>query len=263
MRKQKQENQRTGSGHFPTRCKEAVMHGVFFICALVSIAAVVLICLFLFVNGIPAIGKIGIFNFLLGDNWAPTDVPASYGILPMILGSVYITGGAILIGVPIGILTAVFLAKYCPKRLYKIVKPAVELLAGIPSIVYGFFGLLVIVPLIRSVFKVSGASILAATLVLGIMILPTVIGLTESAIRAVPDSYYEGALALGATHERSIFRVVIPAAKSGIMAAVILGIGRAHGCGKPAMDAAGHFKRSTDAYGKYCAGDGLCGGSAP
>ena len=229
MRKQKQETQRTGSGHFPTRCKEAVMHGVFFICALVSIAAVVLICLFLFVNGIPAIGKIGIFNFLLGDNWAPTDVPASYGILPMILGSVYITGGAILIGVPIGILTAVFLAKYCPKRLYKIVKPAVELLAGIPSIVYGFFGLLVIVPLIRSVFKVSGASILAATLVLGIMILPTVIGLTESAIRAVPDSYYEGALALGATHERSIFRVVIPAAKSGIMAAVILGIGRAIG----------------------------------
>ena len=229
MRKQKQENQRTGSGHFPTRCKEAVMHGVFFICALVSIAAVVLICLFLFVNGIPAIGKIGIFNFLLGDNWAPTDVPASYGILPMILGSVYITGGAILIGVPIGILTAVFLAKYCPKRLYKIVKPAVELLAGIPSIVYGFLGLLVIVPLIRSVFKVSGASILAATLVLGIMILPTVIGLTESAIRAVPDSYYEGALALGATHERSIFRVVIPAAKSGIMAAVILGIGRAIG----------------------------------
>ena len=229
MPKQKQENQRTGSGPFPTRCKEAVMHGVFFICALVSIAAVVLICLFLFVNGIPAIGKIGIFNFLLGDNWAPTDVPASYGILPMILGSVYITGGAILIGVPIGILTAVFLAKYCPKRLYKIVKPAVELLAGIPSIVYGFFGLLVIVPLIRSVFKVSGASILAATLVLGIMILPTVIGLTESAIRAVPDSYYEGALALGATHERSIFRVVIPAAKSGIMAAVILGIGRAIG----------------------------------
>ena len=229
MRTHKQENQRTGSGHFPTRCKEAVMHGVFFICALVSIAAVVLICLFLFVNGIPAIGKIGIFNFLLGDNWAPTDVPASYGILPMILGSVYITGGAILIGVPIGILTAVFLAKYCPKRLYKIVKPAVELLAGIPSIVYGFFGLLVIVPLIRSVFKVSGASILAATLVLGIMILPTVIGLTESAIRAVPDSYYEGALALGATHERSIFRVVIPAAKSGIMAAVILGIGRAIG----------------------------------
>ena len=117
MRKQKQENQRTGSSHFPARCKEAVMHGVFFICALVSIAAVVLICLFLFVNGIPAIGKIGIFNFLLGDNWAPTDVPASYGILPMILGSVYITGGAILIGVPIGILTAVFLAKYCPTRL--------------------------------------------------------------------------------------------------------------------------------------------------
>lgn len=229
MRRQKQEKQRTGSAHLLAGCRESVMHGVFFACALASIAAVVLICLFLFVNGIPAIGKIGVLDFLLGDNWAPTDVPASYGILPMILGSVYITGGAILIGVPIGILTAVFLAKYCPKRLYKIIKPAVELLAGIPSIVYGFFGLLVIVPLIRTSFKVSGASILAATLVLGIMILPTVIGLTESAIRAVPDSYYEGALALGATHERSIFRVVIPAAKSGIMAAVVLGIGRAIG----------------------------------
>lgn len=229
MRKQKQEKQGTCSRRLLARCKESVMHGVFFICALVSIAAVVLICLFLFVNGIPAVGKIGIFNFLLGDNWAPTDTPASYGILPMILGSVYITGGAILFGVPIGILTAVFLAKYCPKRPYKIVKPAVELLAGIPSIVYGFFGLLVIVPLICTSFKVSGASILAATLVLGIMILPTIIGLTESAIRAVPDSYYEGALALGATHERSIFRVVVPAAKSGIMAAVVLGIGRAIG----------------------------------
>lgn len=229
MHRQKQEKQKAGRGHLLARCRESVMHGVFFACALVSIAAVILICLFLFVNGIPAIGKIGVFNFLLGDNWAPTDVPASYGILSMILGSVYITGGAILIGVPIGILTAVFLAKYCPKRPYKIVKPAVELLAGIPSIVYGFFGMIVIVPLIRTTFKVSGASILAATLVLGIMILPTVIGLTESAIRAVPDSYYEGALALGATHERSIFRVVIPAAKSGIMAAVVLGIGRAIG----------------------------------
>lgn len=229
MRKQKQEKPKTGNKHLIARCRENIMHGVFFVCALVSIAAVVLICLFLFANGIPAIGKIGIFNFLLGDNWAPNDVPASYGILPMILGSVYITGGAILIGVPIGILAAVFLAKYCPKRPYKIVKPAVELLAGIPSIVYGFFGMIVIVPLIRTTFKVSGASILAATIVLGIMILPTVIGLTESAVRAVPDSYYEGALALGATHERSIFRVVIPAAKSGIMAAVVLGIGRAIG----------------------------------
>lgn len=225
----------TGRADRPTqkssshKVRETVMHGVFFLCALVSIVAVLLICLFLFANGIPAIGKIGVFHFLLGDNWAPNDVPASYGILPMILGSVYITGGAILIGVPIGILTAVFLAKYCPKRLYKVIKPAVELLAGIPSIVYGFFGLLVIVPMIRTTFKVGGASILAATIVLGIMILPTVIGLTESALRAVPENYYEGALALGATHERSIFRVVLPAAKSGVMAAVVLGIGRAVG----------------------------------
>ena len=229
MDEQKTKNDKAAAKRRILWYRENIMHGVFFVCALVSIAAVVLICLFLFANGIPAIAEIGVFDFLLGEKWAPTNEPASYGILPMILGSIYITGGAILIGVPIGILAAIFLAKYCPKRLYKVVKPAVELLAGIPSIVYGFFGLLVIVPMIRNTFKVSGASILAATIVLGIMILPTIIGLAESAIRAVPESYYEGALALGATHERSIFRVVLPAAKSGVMAAVVLGIGRAIG----------------------------------
>lgn len=211
---------------------EKAMSVLFLIAALTSIVAVVLICLFLFANGIPAIGKIGAFDFLLGEKWAPGNVPASYGIFPMILGSIYITAGAALIGVPIGILTSVFLAKYCPKALYRILHPAVELLAGIPSVVYGFFGMVVLVPLIRQVFKaykINGASILTASILLGIMILPTIIGVTEAAIRAVPGSYYEGSLALGASHERSVFRAVLPAAKSGILAGVVLGIGRAIG----------------------------------
>ena len=205
------------------------MHVVFFIAAIASIIAVFLICLFLFVNGIPAMGEIGIFDFLLGTKWAPSNNPPSFGIFPMILGSIYVTAGAIVIGVPIGILTSVFMAKYCPKKMYKVLKPATELLAGIPSVVYGFFGLVVIVPLIRSIAGGTGSSILAASILLGIMILPTIIGVSESAIRSVPDSYYEGTLALGATHERTIFRVMLPAAKSGIMAGVVLGIGRAIG----------------------------------
>lgn len=209
--------------------KEQIMGGVFFVAALASIIAVFLICLFLFVNGLPAIGKIGVFNFLLGKTWAPSNTPASYGIFPMILGSIYITAGAIIVGVPVGILTSVFMAEYCPKGLYKILKPATELLAGIPSVVYGFFGLVAIVPLIRNIFGGTGSSILAASLLLGIMILPTIIGVSESAIRAVPKSCYEGSLALGASHERSIFCAVLPAAKSGIMAGVVLGIGRAIG----------------------------------
>lgn len=208
---------------------EKIMSGVFLICALTSILAVLLICLFLFANGIPAMKEIGFLDFLTGTKWAPTDSPASYGIFPMILGSIYVTAGAIITGVPIGILTAVFMARYCPKSIYKILKPATELLAGIPSVVYGFFGLVMIVPLIRNIFGGSGSSILAASLMLGIMILPTIIGVSESAIRSVPESYYEGSLALGATHERSIFRAVLPAAKSGITAAVVLGIGRAIG----------------------------------
>ena len=174
-------------------------------------------------------GKIGLFDFILGKNWAPSDIPPSFGILPMILGSIYVTAGAIIIGVPVGILTAVFMAKVCPQKLYAILKPAVELLAGIPSVVYGFFGLVIIVPLIRTLYGGNGSSILTASILLGIMILPTIIGISESAIRAVPNSYYEGALALGASHERSVFFVVLPAAKSGILAGVILGIGRAIG----------------------------------
>ena len=210
-----------------TKFKEKFMHGVFLFCACVSILAVLLICVFLFANGIPAMKEIGLFDFLMGRQWKPNN--NIYGILPMILGSIYVTAGAIVIGVPIGILVAVFMTRFCPKWLYKILKPAVDLLAGIPSVVYGFFGLMVIVPLIRDLFGGSGTSMLAASIVLGIMILPTIISVSESAIRAVPESYYEGSLALGASHERSGFRVFPPAAASGVMAGVILGVGRAIG----------------------------------
>ena len=210
-----------------TKFKEKFMHGVFLFCACVSILAVLLICVFLFANGIPAMKEISLFDFLMGRQWKPNN--NIYGILPMILGSIYVTAGAIVIGVPIGILVAVFMTRFCPKWLYKILKPAVDLLAGIPSVVYGFFGLMVIVPLIRDLFGGSGTSMLAASIVLGIMILPTIISVSESAIRAVPESYYEGSLALGASHERSVFRVVLPAAASGVMAGVILGVGRAIG----------------------------------
>ena len=201
---------------------EKLMSAVFFAAALTSILSVALICLFLLVNGVPAIGKIGIFDFLLGKEWSPSDTPPVFGIFPMILGSLYVTAGAVLVGVPIGILAAVFLANVCPRKLYRVIKPGVDLLAGIPSIVYGFFGMAAIVPL-------TGSSIVSASLLLGIMILPTVISLTESALRAVPDAYYEGALALGASHYRSVFAVVLPAARSGVLAAVVLGIGRAIG----------------------------------
>ncbi len=207
--------------------KEAVMRIVFLLSACISILAVALICLFLFANGFAAIGKIGVLNFLTGTVWKPTN--NIFGILPMILGSIYVTAGAIIIGVPVGILTAVFMARFCPKKLYQLLKPAINLLAGIPSVVYGFFGLMVVVPAIRNIFGGSGASMLAASVILGIMILPTIIGVSEAAIKAVPDSYYEGSLALGASHERSVFFSVLPAAKSGISAGVILGIGRAIG----------------------------------
>ena len=208
--------------------KEQVMHAVFFIAACASVLAVALICLFLFVNGIPAMREIGIFKFLLGTMWKPGN--NIFGILPMIMGSIYVTAGAILIGVPIGILTSVFMASYCPKKVYRFFKSAIDLLAGIPSVVYGFFGLMMLVPLIRDLFhKGNGSSILSASILLGIMILPTIIGVTESAIRAVPSNYYEGSLALGATKERSLFFVVLPAAKSGLIAGVVLGIGRAIG----------------------------------
>lgn len=207
--------------------KENGMRLVFLLTACVSIASVALICVFLFANGLPAIGKIGPANFLLGTEWRPSN--DIYGIWPMIVGSIYVTAGSLLIGVPIGILTAIFLARFCSKGLYKIIKPAVSLMAGIPSVVYGFFGLVVLVPLVRELFGGRGMSVLTASLLLGLMLLPTIIGVAETSIRAVPESYYEGALALGATHERSVFCAVVPAAKSGIFAGVVLGVGRAIG----------------------------------
>ena len=212
--------------------KEKFMQGVFFIAACTSVLAVALICVFLFANGIPAMKEIGFMEFLTGERWKPTN--EIFGILPMIMGSIYVTAGAIILGVPIGILTSVFMAKYCPKKIYPVLKGATELLAGIPSVVYGFFGLVVLVPLIRDICQKfhwggNGSSILTASILLGMMILPTIIGVTESAIRSVPAHYYEGALALGGTHERAIFTVVLPAAKSGVVAAIVLGIGRAIG----------------------------------
>ena len=209
--------------------REAAMKILFTIAACVSILAVLLICLFIFANGIPAIAEIGIFDFLFGKTWKPNaDI---YGIFPMIIGSLYATAGAIIVGVPLGILMAIFMAHFCPKRIYRIIKPFVELLAGIPSVVYGFLGMQLLVPLIHSLFpqEKSGSGLLAASVMLGIMILPTIINVSESAIRAVPENYYEGSLALGATHERSVFFTVVPAAKSGVLASVILGVGRAIG----------------------------------
>lgn len=207
--------------------KEKAMQLVFLIAACASIVAVILICVYMFGNGIPAMQKIGFKEFITGTEWKPNN--EIFGILPMIIGSIYVTIGAIIIGVPIGILCATYMAKFCPPKIHKILKPAIDLLAGIPSIVYGFFGLMVIVPIIQDVFGTGGKGILTASIMLGIMILPTIISVSESNIRAVPDAYYEGALALGATHERSVFFTVIPAAKSGITAAVILGVGRAIG----------------------------------
>lgn len=206
---------------------EKAMEYIFMASATLSIVAVVIICIFLFSKGVPAMAEIGVLEFLGGSVWKPLE--GKFGIFPMIVGSVYVTAGAIILGVPVAILCAVFMAKFCPQSFYRLLKPAVDLLAGIPSIVYGFFGLMVIVPMVRDLFGGSGKSILTASILLAIMILPTIIGVTESAIRAVPESYYEGALALGATHEKSVFFTVLPAAKSGILAGVVLGIGRAIG----------------------------------
>lgn len=206
---------------------ERTMHVLFLLCACVSILAVALICVYLFASGVPAMAEIGLTDFLFGTKWKPSS--GSFGIFPMIIGSILVTGIAVVIGVPIGILCAVFMSHYCPKKLYRFVKPAINLLAGIPSIVYGFFGLMVIVPIMKDLFGGSGKSLLTAGILLGIMILPTVIKTTEASLNAVPRSYYEGSLALGATHERSVFFASLPAAKSGILAAIILGVGRAIG----------------------------------
>lgn len=208
---------------------EKLMQAVFFLSAVFSVLAVIAICLFLLLRGIPAIAEIGFMEFIFNEKWGPTNTPASYGILSMIVGSIYVTAGAIVIGVPIGLMCGIFLAEFCPVMVYKIVKPAVNLLAGIPSIIYGFFGMEVIVPFVRENFGGNGYSIFSASIILGIMILPTIISISESSIRAVPKSYAEGSYGLGATKEETVFRIVVPAAKSGVITAIILGIGRAVG----------------------------------
>ena len=212
--------------------KELLMKIVFIIAAIVFIAAVVTICVFIFAQAFPAIQEIGLFKFLFSSTWNPdTANPENgeYGIAVFIVGTCYITAGALVIGVPIGFLTAVFMTRYCPKPIYKVMKPLTNILAGIPSIVYGYFGLIVIVPIVRDAFGGTGFSILTASFILGIMILPTIISVSENAIRAVPKSYFEGAVALGATKERAIFRTEVPAAKSGIVTSIILGLGRVIG----------------------------------
>ena len=210
-----------------TFLKEGAARVVFALAAALSILAVGLICFFLFANGVPAMIEIGIPDFLLGTTWRPAN--DIYGIFPMIIGSIYVTAGALIFGVPAGLLTAIFLSRFASAKVAAFLKPGVELLAGIPSVVYGFFGLMIIVPFIRLNAPGNGLSLLAASILLGIMILPTVITVAKNALDAVPQSYYEGALALGATHERSVLRVLVPAAISGIMAGVVLGIGRAIG----------------------------------
>lgn len=209
------------------KVREYGMQALFFLCACISVLAVIMICRFIFVNAYPAISEIGLGDFIFGKVWKPKQ--ELFGIFPMIVASIYVTAGAIIVGVPIGILTAVFMAMYCPKSLYKIIKPMINLLAAVPSIIYGFFCLMVVVPVVQKLTQTSGKGILTASILLGVMILPTIINTAEASIRAVPDYYYHGALALGATKERCIFKVILPCAKSGVLSGVILGIGRAIG----------------------------------
>ncbi len=210
-----------------TVIREKVAQAVFTLAACCCILAVALICVFLLISGIPALAEIGITEFLCGTTWQPSS--GHYGIGYMILGSLYVTAGALIIGVPLGLLSALYLSRFAKGRFGRYLQRGVELLAGIPSVVFGFFGLVVIVPFIRTMLGGTGLSILAASVILDIMILPTIITVSKTALDAVPQNYYEGALALGARHERSVFRVLLPAAASGITAAVILGFGRAIG----------------------------------
>jgi phosphate transport system permease protein len=206
---------------------EKFFEALFFICAGISVLSVIVITLYVFMKGSPAIFKVGVWSFLTGASWQPQ--AGIFGLLPMITASIIGTVGAIVIGIAIGLFTAIFLAEVAPARLSAVIRPAVELLAGIPSVVYGFFGLMVLVPLIHRFFGGAGNSLLAVIIILGVMILPTIISMSETSIRAVPSALKEGSLALGASHMQTIFRVLLPAAKSGIMAAVVLGTGRAIG----------------------------------
>lgn len=223
------------------RLFENIVHGIFLILGLITVGCVLLITVYLIISGIPAIKEIGFFNFLFGKEWASTAAEPKYGILPFILTSVYGTAGAILIGVPIGFFTAVYLSKVANKKVRAVIEAAVNLLAGIPSVVYGFVGMLVLVPAIRAIFDVpDGASLLAAIIVLAIMILPNIIKVSITALDAVPKEYEDASLALGATPTETFFKVSVPAAKSGIAAAVVLGVGRAIGEAMAVMMVAGN-----------------------
>ena len=212
------------------RPMETIMNVVFFACGFIAIVFVLFISVYLIISGIPAIREIGLIDFLFGTEWASTAAEPKFGILPFILTSIYGTAGAIVLGVPVGFMTAVFLAKVAPPRLAAVVRPAVDLLAGIPSVVYGLIGMMVLVPAVRVAFNLpDGASLFCAIIVLAVMILPSIISVSETALKAVPKEYEEASLALGATHIETIFRVSVPAASSGIAASIVLGIGRAIG----------------------------------
>lgn len=229
---------------------EKAMNLLFLACGLLTVLFVLLITIFLFISGIPAIRTIGLFDFLLGRVWASTAAKPSYGILPFILTSVYGTCGAILIGVPVGVFCAVFLAKMAPEKVSGIVRNVVDLLAGIPSVVYGLVGMIIIVPWVREIFHLpDGANLFSAVLVLAVMILPSVISVSETALRAVPGEYEEASLALGATKTETVFRVTLPAAKSGIAAAIVLGIGRAVGEAMAVMMVAGNVANMPELFG--------------
>ena len=229
---------------------ETAMRILFLICGLVTILFVMLITVFLVISGLPAIQSIGLTNFLFGKVWASTAATPSYGILPFILASIYGTCGAILAGVPVGLFCAVFLAKMAPKRIASIVRNVVDLLAGIPSVVYGLVGMIIIVPAVRELFHLpDGANLFSAILVLAVMILPSVISVSETAIKAVPREYEEASLALGATKIETVFKVVVPAAKSGIVTAVVLGIGRAIGEAMAVMMVAGNVANLPRLFG--------------
>ena len=212
------------------RPMETFMNAVFFICGFIAIVFVLFISIYLIISGLPAIKEIGLVDFLFGTEWASTASEPSFGILPFILTSIYGTAGAIILGVPVGFMTSVFLAKVAPARLAKVVRTAVDLLAGIPSVVYGLIGMMVLVPAVRELFNLpDGASLFCAIIVLAVMILPSIISVSETALKAVPREYEEASLALGATHIETVFRVSVPAASSGIAASIVLGIGRAIG----------------------------------
>ena len=220
---------------------EAIVHGIFLILGLITVGCVLLITIYLIISGIPAIRQIGLFQFLFGKKWASTAAQPEYGILPFILTSVYGTTGAVIIGVPIGFLTAVYLAKMAPKPVKRFMEQAVSMLAGIPSVVYGLVGMMVLVPGLRKLFHIpDGSSLFAAIIVLAVMILPSIIKMSITALEAVPKEYEDASLALGATPEETYFRVSVPAAKSGIAAAVVLGVGRAIGEAMAVMMVAGN-----------------------